>query len=71
MSDNKIQKVGKIVRKARKEQGLTQSQLVAVSGVGIRFLRELEKGKESCHMGKALNVLIMLGLDIEINGEKL
>lgn len=71
MTDNKIEKLGHIVKQARKEQGLTQEQLAATTGVGVRFIRELEKGKESCHIGKALTVASMLGIDITIGGEAL
>ena len=60
-----------MIKKARKEQGLTQEQLAATTGVGVRFIRELEQGKESCHIGKALTVVAMLGIDIEANGIKL
>ena len=60
-----------MIRQARKEQGLTQEQLAATTGVGVRFIRELEQGKESCHIGKALTVVAMLGIDIEANGIKL
>lgn len=67
----KIQKLGQIVRTTRKEQGLTQEQLAAVSGVGIRFIRELEHGKESCHIGKSLQIVAMLGLEIQIGGNNL
>lgn len=62
--------LGRIIRGSRKSQGLTQEQLAAVCGVGTRFIRELEKGKESCHIGKALEVANMLGLDILIAGVK-
>jgi y4mF family transcriptional regulator len=68
---SKIEKLGEIIRQARKEQGLTQEQLAATTGVGVRFIRELEQGKESCHIGKALTVVAMLGIDIEVNGIKL
>ena len=71
MSDNKIEKLGTIVKKARKEQGLTQEQLAATTGVGVRFIRELEQGKESCYIGKALMVVSMLGIDMKIGGETL
>lgn len=71
MTDNKIEKLGHIVKQARKEQALTQEQLAATSGVGVRFIRELEQGKESCHIGKALTVVSMLGIDIKIDGEVL
>ena len=69
MQQTKIQKLGQMARKARKEQGLTQEELSAASGVGVRFIRELEQGKESCHIGKALMVFGMLGLDIQIDGK--
>lgn len=71
MTAQKIEKLGEMIRKARKEQGLTQEQLAATTGVGVRFIRELEQGKESCHIGKALTVVAMLGIDIEANGIKL
>ncbi len=71
MTMSKIEKLGEIIRQARKEQGLTQEQLAATTGVGVRFIRELEQGKESCHIGKALTVVAMLGIDIEVNGIKL
>ncbi|MCY4031381.1 MAG: type II toxin-antitoxin system Y4mF family antitoxin [Hyphomicrobiales bacterium] len=71
MTDDKIKKLGAMVRRARKEQGLTQEQLAATTGVGLRFIRELEQGKESCHIGKALRVVSMLGIDVVAGGETL
>ena len=71
MLDDKIEKLGQMVKATRKEQGLTQGQLAAVSGVGVRFIREIEQGKASCHIGKALTVVAMLGLDITISGDVL
>lgn len=66
LSDTK--QLGRIIRETRKNQKLTQKQLAATCGVGIRFISELEKGKESCHIGKALEVVNMLGLDVLIEG---
>ncbi len=71
MSEDAISKLGDMVRNARKAQGLTQESLASMCGVGIRFIRELEQGKASCHMGKAFHVLAMLGLDVRIDGETL
>lgn len=68
MSENKVEKIGGLVRQVRKEHGLTQEQLAAISGVGVRFVRELEQGKESCHIGKVITVVAMLGMDIQISG---
>ncbi len=61
-------RLGQIVRQARKNQKLTQVQLSAACGVGVRFIRELEQGKPSCHMAKALQVISMLGMSIFIEG---
>ena len=71
MTDDKIKKLGVIVKRTRKEQGLTQEQLAATTGVGVRFIRELEQGKKSCHIGKALRVVSMLGIDVVVGGETL
>ena len=71
MKDSKIKKLGSIVKKTRKKQRLTQQQLALASGVGVRFIRELEQGKNSCHIGKALIVVSMLGIDTKVDGEQL
>jgi hypothetical protein len=44
---------------------VTQKELAAACGTGIRFIRELEKGKASCELGKALLVAAMLGIKLE------
>jgi y4mF family transcriptional regulator len=66
-----IKQLGNIIQKVRKNQQITQQQLAATCGVGIRFIRELEKGKESCHISKALLVIRMLGISIEVHGNDL
>lgn len=53
--------IGNWVHTQRKKQELTQEELAAISGVGIRFIRELEQGKPSCHLAKALSVIQFLG----------
>jgi y4mF family transcriptional regulator len=58
---------GKLVCNARKKAKLTQVQLAAASGTGDRFIRELEKGKVTCQLEKALFVAQMLG--IKFNAE--
>lgn len=63
---NNARQLGETIRKVRKDQGLTQEQLAAACGVGIRFVRELERGKESCHFDKSLKVVRMLGMEISI-----
>ncbi|MGB2464579.1 MAG: type II toxin-antitoxin system Y4mF family antitoxin [Candidatus Puniceispirillaceae bacterium] len=71
MTDHKMIELGMLIRQTRKQQRLTQEQLAASTGVGVRFIRELEQGKASCHIGKALMVVTMLGLEIVIGGKTL
>ena len=71
MIEEKMRKLGRLVKETRKEQGLTQEQLAATTSVGLRFIRELEQGKESCHIGKVMMVMAMLGLDLQVGGHKL
>jgi len=58
--------VGRLIREERKAQGLRQDELAAASGVGLRFLVELERGKETAQIGKALTVLATLGCAVAI-----
>ena len=56
--------LGNIIRAERKRQGLTQLELADVSGVGITFVSQLENGKATAELGKALSVVAMLGIDL-------
>ncbi len=58
--------IGQIIRDERKELGLRQDELAAASGVGLRFLVELERGKVTVQMGKVLDVLAALGCELQI-----
>lgn len=58
--------LGRIIRDERKELGLRQDQLAAASGVGLRFIVELERGKPTVQLEKVLAVLQTLGLTIQI-----
>ena len=60
------EQLGVLLRHMRRQQGLTQVQLAAACGVGVRFLRELECGKQSCHLAKTLHVISMLGWRVEV-----
>jgi y4mF family transcriptional regulator len=53
---------GSAVRRARKDQGLSQADLAARAGVGRPWLSELETGKRTAELGRALSVLSALGL---------
>ena len=55
---------GALLRQRRGVLGLSQSDLALASGVGRRFIIELEAGKASCQLGKALVVAEALGIRV-------
>jgi y4mF family transcriptional regulator len=62
--------LGLFIRQERKAQKLTQEQLAGLTGVGVRFVRELEAGKESCQIGLALQVAASLGLTVSVGSRR-
>lgn len=58
--------IGRIVRAARRAQGLRQDQLAGAAGVGIRFLSELERGKPTVRLAKVITVLDALGCTLRV-----
>jgi transcriptional regulator with XRE-family HTH domain len=53
---------GSLIRSRRKELKILQSQLALATGVGRRFLIDLEAGKPSCQLGRSLLVAEAVGL---------
>lgn len=58
--------IGKLIRETRKKLRLTQKAIALTAGTGLRFIIDLEKGKETCEMGKALTVLQTLGIKMTL-----
>lgn len=56
--------LGTLIRERRKAQGYTQARLAALCNTGIRFISDLENGKETAELGKALGVAATLGIDL-------
>lgn len=52
------------VKKRRKQAGLTQTDLAYKSGVGLRFIRELEQGKPTLRLDKVNQVLGLFNHEI-------
>ena len=61
---HEIREIGAAVRGERKAQGLTQSQLADLSGVGLSFVSSLESGKPTLEAGKMIRVINTLGIDV-------
>ncbi len=57
--------LGRIIRDERRRQGMTQADLAGLADVGVTFLSQLENGKDSAEIGKAIQVMTMLGIDID------
>ena len=53
---------GALVRRRRHALAMSQDQLALATGVGRRFLIDLEAGKSSCQLGRSLIVAEALGL---------
>jgi HTH-type transcriptional regulator/antitoxin HipB len=58
--------IAAIIRKTRKTLGVTQRVLALTSGTGTRFIIDLEKGKDTCELGKVLTVLQTLGIKLTL-----
>ena len=52
------------VKSKRKALGLSREELARKAGVGLRFLRELEQGKETLKMDKVNQVLNLFGMQL-------
>ncbi len=59
----------KFIKSRRKLLGLTQQELAVKAGVGLRFIRELEQGKETLRLDKVNQVLQLFGHEM-IPGNK-
>ena len=61
--------IGDYIKQERKKVGLTQEEFAIRSGLGLRFVRELEQGKETVRLDKVNQALAMFGKEA-IPGEK-
>ena len=55
--------IGEYVKKNRRASGLTQEEFAMRSGLGLRFVRDLEQGKETVRMDKVNVALAMFGME--------
>ena len=55
--------IGKFIKEQRRLAGLTQEEFAMRSGLGLRFVRDLEQGKETVRMDKVNQALAMFGME--------
>ncbi|WP_295515915.1 helix-turn-helix domain-containing protein [uncultured Pseudomonas sp.] len=56
--------LGQLIQRTRKAQGLRLVDTAGLCGVSVRFLSELENGRESCSFGRVLVVCQTLGIEL-------
>ena len=56
-----MNRIGEYINQERKKAGLTQEEFAMRSGLGLRFVRELEQGKETVRLDKVNQALAMFG----------
>ena len=56
--------IGEYIKDKRKRYALTQVELAERSGVGVRFVKDLEAGKETVQMNKVNQVLRLFGEEL-------
>ncbi|MTV39024.1 transcriptional regulator [Duganella radicis] len=55
-----------IPTQVRKQQNMTQEDVMGLAGFGNRFIIDLERGKETVQMQKVIEVLQLLGLELQV-----
>ncbi len=58
-----MNKIAEFVKKRRRAAGLTQEEFAIRSGLGLRFVRDLEQGKETVRMDKVNVALAMFDME--------
>ena len=58
-----MNKIAEFIKQNRKASGLTQEEFAIRSGLGLRFVRELEQGKKTVRMDKVNVALAMFGME--------
>ena len=63
MKINGSKEFGACLRNRRKELGYTQAYLAEYTGFSVSFISDLERGKETAELGKAIYLVNLLGMD--------
>ena len=65
--DKNAKMFGEAVKEQRKKLGYTQKYICEVSGISASYISDLENGKETIELGKAIYLANLLGIDIDMN----
>lgn len=66
MKIKSVEELGEAIRTRRKELHYTQAFLAEFTGFSVSFISDVERGKETAEIGKTLQLLMILGLDLSV-----
>jgi len=65
-----MQSIIEYIKESRKKNGMTQEDLAFKAGVGLRFIRELERGKPTVRLDKVNDVLNLFGKELGVTDKQ-
>lgn len=65
-----VDQFGEAIRLFRKRRGLTQQQVAGMAGCSLMYVSNLERGKPTAELGKALKILDVLDVEISFSDRK-
>ena len=66
MKIKSVEELGEAIRTRRKELHYTQAFLAEFTGFSVSFISDVERGKATAEIGKTLQILMILGLDLSV-----
>lgn len=66
MKIRSVEELGETIRTRRKELHYTQAFLAEFTGFSVSFISDVERGKATAEIGKTLQLLMILGLDLSV-----
>lgn len=66
MKIRSVEELGEAIRTRRKEMHYTQAFLAEFTGFSVSFISDVERGKATAEIGKTLQLLMILGLDLSV-----
>lgn len=66
MKIKSVEELGEAIRMRRKELHYTQAFLAEFTGFSVSFISDVERGKATAEIGKTLQLLMILGLDLSV-----
>lgn len=66
MKIRSVEELGEAIRTRRKELHYTQAFLAEFTGFSVSFISDVERGKATAEIGRTLQLLMILGLDLSV-----